>query len=276
MRAATLPPVQDALRPLDPHEPLGLWTRPAPPPAHYPELRAVAFELSSCGDRVAGRLLLPPEGDGPFPVAMLQHGAGGSKEVEYVTATAGPWARRGVAVASIDFPLHGERADAKLSAPMLAALLGGPGAAAPCGLLDSLFRQAVVDLQRTADALERLPWLDARRLAYAGFSMGTVIGAVFCGLDPRPRAVALALGGVGLGPPHLDAARYVGRIAPRPLLMLNTTGDETFPRPRVEALFAAASEPKQLCWFEGGHRDLPGAALKTMWQFLRPHLGVDT
>jgi dienelactone hydrolase len=266
--------VPDPLLSLDPDEPLGLWTGPAAPPAAYPELRAQAFELSSCGDRVPGRLLLPPEGDGPFPVVLLQHGAGGSKEADYLTATAGPWARRGVAVASIDFPLHGERADAKLSERLLAALLRGPREAEPGGLLDSLFRQAVVDLRRTADALERLPGLDAERLAYAGFSMGTVIGAVFCGVDPRPRAVALAIGGVGLGPPHLDAAHYVGRIAPRPLLMVNTTEDETFPRPRVEALFEAAAEPKELRWFAGGHRELPGAALKAMWQFLGPRLGV--
>ncbi len=254
----------------DASEPLGLWTGAAAPPQPYPELRALAFEFSSRGDRVPGRLLLPAQGDGPFPVVLLQHGAGGSKDADYLAATGGPWARRGVAIASIDFPLHGQRGDAKLSAQLLTALAGQAREAASARLLRQLFRQAVVDLGRTVDALGQLPQLDASRLAYAAFSMGAVIGAVFCGVDPRPRAAAFAVG--GLGASTGDVAPYVGRIAPRPLLMVNTTGDQIFPRASVEALFEAASEPKELRWFEGSHTELPGEALKTMWRFLQPHL----
>lgn len=258
----------------DAAEPLGLWTGGAAPPDSHPELRALAFEFSSRGDRVPGRLLLPAEGEGPFPVVLLQHGAGGSKESDYLAATGGPWARRGAAVASIDFPLHGERAEGKLTERLLEAVVQREHAGATAELLRDLFSQAVVDLRRTVDALEALPRLDASRLAYAAFSMGAVIGAVFCAVDPRPRAAAFAVGGAGLGPPGVDATDYVARIAPRPLLMVNTTGDRTFPRHRVEALFEAASEPKELHWFEGGHDELPGAALKAMWRFLEPHLGA--
>jgi dienelactone hydrolase len=232
----------------------------------------VAFEFSSGGDRVPGRLLLPAEAGSALPVVLLQHGAGGSKEADYLVATAGPWVRRGVAVASIDFPLHGERSDAKLSDRLWSALASRSAGEADVPLLDLLFRQALRDLHRAADALEALPQVDATRLAYAGFSLGSVIGCAFCARDARPRAAALALAGAGLAPSAWDATLHVGRIAPRPLLMVNTRGDEVFPRDRVEALFAAAAEPKELRWFDGPHNRLPGEALKAMWVFLEPHL----
>ena len=108
--------------PFDVDEPLGLVRQTIPAPETYADLRASRFEFSSRGDRVPGRLLLPPGSDGPFPLVLLQHGAGGSKDAPYLDATAGPWGRGGVAVASIDFPLHGQRASAKLSERLLGSL----------------------------------------------------------------------------------------------------------------------------------------------------------
>jgi fermentation-respiration switch protein FrsA (DUF1100 family) len=111
-------------------------------------------------------------------------------------------------------------------------------------------------------------------MAYAGFSLGSIVGATFCAVDPRPRAAALALGGAGVGPPESDPARTVADFAPRPLLVVGATRDATIPRSATEALFEAAGEPKQMLWFDGTHTELPGAALKAMWEFLREHLGL--
>ena len=49
----------DELRLQGYREPLGLWSRRAPTPDRYPEVRAYRFEYSSRGDRVSGRLWLP-------------------------------------------------------------------------------------------------------------------------------------------------------------------------------------------------------------------------
>jgi fermentation-respiration switch protein FrsA (DUF1100 family) len=65
---------------------------------------------------------------------------------------------------------------------------------------------------------------------------------------------------------------WVAGIAPRPVLFVNMNGDETVSRAASEALHAAAREPKQVMWFDGGHRELPGRAAKAMWTFLRRHL----
>jgi hypothetical protein len=135
-------------------------------------------------------------------------------------------------------------------------------------------RQAVIDLRRSLDAAASLPALDSRRIAYAAVSLGSIIGATFCGVDPRPCAAALALGGGGLGPPETDPVRHIGRFAPRPLLFVGARHDQTIPRAATEALFAAAGEPKQLLWFDATHTALPGKALKAMWHFLRAQLRI--
>jgi dienelactone hydrolase len=255
-------------------EPIALWTASAVAPAGAPSLRARRFEYSSRGDRVPGLLLLPSEGDGPFPLVLLQHGAGGSKHSEYLDAARLPWVQRGVAVASIDFPLHGERASAKLSEQLLTATAKSVRSAHAdtIALWSEFSRQAVADLGRALDALAELPELDAQRVAYAGFSLGAILGALFCPTDPRPRAAALALGGAGIGPPDFDPAASIGAFAPRPLLFVNATHDERIPRAAAEALHASARDPKEIAWFDCGHHDLPGAGLKAMWTFLARHL----
>ena len=260
---------EDALFASDPGEPLALWQRPQAPPATATDLRCFGFEYASRGDRVPGRLLLPPRGAGPFPLVLLQHGLGGCKESPYLDATAPVWVRDGAAVASIDFPLHGARAGGKLG-----DRLASPAGAASGALANELMRQAVIDLRRALDAAAQLSGVDARRAVYAGFSLGAIIGATFCGVDPRPRAAALALAGGGLGPPETDPLRHVGRIAPRPVLLVGATRDETVPAAATEALFAAAGEPKQLLWFEASHQALPGTALKAIWRFLCAPLGL--
>jgi hypothetical protein len=258
----------------DATEPLDLWHADTPAPGVLPGVRERRFEFSSRGDRVPGRLLLPPAGDGPFPVVLLQHGAGGSKDAAYLNAAAGPWARGGAAVACIDFPLHGERASAKLTQDLLRGLAGAAPLSSGETLRRRLVTQAVTDLQRAVDALSGIPSIDSERVAYAGFSMGAILGAIFCGLDPRPRAAALALGGGGIGPADVDPAAYIGRFSPRPILFVNAERDEVIPRSATEALYAAAGDPKEIRWFDTTHSGLRGVALKAMWAFLRPQLGL--
>jgi dienelactone hydrolase len=257
-------------------EPVALWMRDTRPPASATELRARRFEYSSRGDRVPGLLLLPPEGAGPFPLVLLQHGAGGSKDADYLGPVREPWARRGLAVASIDFPLHGERASAKLNELVLAALAAPSRVRNDDGLalLVELARQATSDLARAVDALTTLQEIDADRVGYAAFSMGAMLGSLYIPYDARVRAAALAVGGAGFGPKTIDPTSHIAGFAPRPLLFVNASRDERIPRSAAEALHAAARDPKEVVWFDAGHNDLPGQALKSMWTFLARHLDV--
>lgn len=260
----------------DPAEPLGLWLGEAAPPPLAPELRALAFELSSRGDRVPGHVWLPPTGGGPFPTVVLQHGATGSKDSDYMGIAAAPWVRGGAAVVCIDLPLHGARASAKLHHLALAGLglVGDGPTPAARSIVRELVRQTVVDLRRTVDALAHFPQLDAQRLAFVGLSLGAILGATWCAVDPRPCAVALALAGGGFGGPAVDPAERIGRIAPRPLLFVNMSEDRTVPRAATETLYGAAGQPKEIHWFAGDHKEITGAGFKKIWQFLAEHLGL--
>ena len=55
--------------------------------------------------------------------------------------------------------------------------------------------------------------------------------------------------------------RYVARIAPRPIVMVNGIDDPQMPRTAVEALYDAAREPKALVWLHTGHLEPTDSAL---------------
>jgi fermentation-respiration switch protein FrsA (DUF1100 family) len=55
------------------------------------------------------------------------------------------------------------------------------------------------------------------------------------------------------GGPAVAPERWVGRIAPRPFLMLNASGDERLPRRAILALYEKARQPKELQWIPGPH-----------------------
>lgn len=55
----------------------------------------------------------------------------------------------------------------------------------------------------------------------------------------------------------LEPERYVARVSPRPIVMVNGADDPQMPREAVEALYDAAREPKSLVWLRTGHL-MPG------------------
>ncbi|HKA16321.1 MAG TPA: acetylxylan esterase [Myxococcota bacterium] len=195
-------------------EPLGLWVRKGARIAAHPELRTQEIEFSSRGDRVTGQLILPAEGGGPYPLVLVQHALGDSAAGVLGSVGTG-WVEAGAAVAAVDFPLHGARADQKLLGMLTDGRSAGPHRAA---ITAEFTQQAVIDLERALDALAAATWIDAERIAYVGFGLGGQLGGAFCALDPRPATAALAArvgGALEAGP---DPARYLARIAPRPVL----------------------------------------------------------
>jgi dienelactone hydrolase len=215
----------DDLRLAGYREPLGLWMRKGARIAAHPGLRTHELEFASRGDRVTGHLILPAEGGGPHPLVLVQH-AFGDSAARALGSVGASWALAGAAVAAVDFPLHGARADQKLFGVLVNGRSGDPRRA---GLAREFTQQAVIDLERALDALASATWIDAERIAYVGFGLGAQIGGAFCALDPRPAAAALGPGvGAALagGP---DAERYVERIAPRPVLRFGEPPEESAP-----------------------------------------------
>ena len=139
-----------------------------------------------------------------------------------------------------------------------------------------------------ADYLANRPDVDPSRLGAIGASLGVPGVVAWASGDQRPRAVALLFGGgnlrlvwdsrldeeitwrplrgvtaaaLGYVLRPLEPTRWVGLIAPRPLLLVNGADDEWIPRRSVEALYQAAGEPKRVIWVGGRHLRPDDAAL---------------
>jgi len=250
----------DELRLAGFREPLGLWQRRVTPPGGASDVRAYRLEYSSRGDRVACRLWLPRKHGVECPLVLVQP-PGDSASRDRLDRIGRTWAQLGLALASIDPPLRGSRADPKLS-----RLVGTPFQPGPLRggdpLRVELARQAVIDLERTLDALCGLEEIDRERIAFVGMGLGAMFGAAFCALDPRPRAAVLIGAGAGLAPAEVDPGSYIGRFAPRPLLLLHLRGGAV-PAAAAEALGAAAGGAVEQAWLdaaEGWDTALPACS----------------
>ncbi|HWE42901.1 MAG TPA: hypothetical protein VG432_10365 [Gemmatimonadaceae bacterium] len=132
------------------------------------------------------------------------------------------------------------------------------------------------------DHLLRLPGVDTARVEAVGVSLGAPFMCIAGALDRRftrvwsihgsggsytpleanmrrtirfapLRSVAAAIADVIIAGPRLDPVRWVPRVAPRPFIMVNASGDERLPRRAVDALYRAAREPKEIVWMSGRH-----------------------
>ena len=218
-----------------------------------------------------------------YPAVILLAGSGGHKDTDYVRYTADMLSTLGIASLSIDAQYHGDRAVVGKSGDI--HLVGDPD-------MRDAFIQTVIDLRRAVDFLASKPEIDPKRIGYMGFSQGGIIGGTFIGVEPRINASILAVAGGGLiaagkerglftdsnADAFATAARLTDPIyfimgyAGRPLLMLSAKKDELIPKAMTDALYGAASEPKEIVWFNSGHALTPTALLVNVKAFFQKHL----
>ncbi len=212
--------------------------------------RRVALRFGRDGDaeRVPALLLLPP-GTAPGPAAVLLHGYSSRKE-DMADLVGRGLLQQGIASLAIDLPLHGERrgdVDFRSVRNPLA--------------LTQAWRRALADARLALGYLGARPEVDAQRLALTGYSMGSFLGVQVAADTPVVRALVLAAGGdLPAGTPFdrlvravADPLRAVRRLAGRPLLMVHGRRDSTVRPEQAQRLFDAASEPKELRWYDAGH-----------------------
>ena len=217
-----------------------------------PGLEAVTFRSRS-GDRIAGVYVAPRRGR----VVVLTHGSGGDRSD--LSGEAKLLARAGFGVLSFDWPGHGESEGA-----------------VEWGRSE---RQA---LQGALDWLAQRPAVLASHVGVVGFSMGGYIVAQVAADDARLAAVVLsatphdpiehtrweyrrlgpltqwpallALRVSGFDPGDQTPERVVARIAPRPLLLVRGSEDESVASWMTERLERGARAPKRVLLVEGaGH-----------------------
>jgi dienelactone hydrolase len=132
----------------------------------------------------------------------------------------------------------------------------------------------VAELRQALDLLLAQPGVDPERLAYVGHDFGAMYGVLVGQADPRPRCYVLMAGTPRFPdwylyyPPLEGAAREafvaemapldpignVARLAPAPVLFQFGRDDPHVPVERGQAFFDAAAEPKQIRWYDAGHR----------------------
>jgi fermentation-respiration switch protein FrsA (DUF1100 family) len=204
---------------------------------------------------------------------MWQGGFGSTKEDSSQT-----WqclASLGLATLSIDLRHHGARGS---GAAELERVCRDPS------LYAEVIRGTVSDLRSAIDYLETQPYCFGC-IASAGVSLGGAVATILTATDERIKAAlimstpgrwrevlthariprcsertldpeALASAQKILSP--LDPARFIGRIAPRPVLILSGLDDEIVVTSTARALQTAARRPKTIVNYSGGHDPFSG------------------
>jgi len=147
-------------------------------------------------------------------------------------------------------------------------------------------RSAILDTPAAVllalDYLADQPDIDRERIEAVGVSLGAPFVTIAAALDPRiarvwvvhgsggaytplefnlrrqlgSRAASVPIAGLAtmlISGPRLAPERWVGDIAPRPLVMINAIDDERLPRASIARLYESAGEPKEQIWVAGGH-----------------------
>ena len=159
-------------------------------------------------------------------------------------------------------------------------------------------RGTVADLRSAVDYLENQPFC-RHNVAYAGVRFAGIVGTLLAADDRRVKAAVLIstpgtfrgalttrgnsiLPGIAsdrtqlaaavrtLSP--LDPARFVGRISPRPVLILSGLDDKTISKANARRLQAAARRPKTIVEYRGGHDPTSGPAASSNGQAITSFL----
>lgn len=215
--------------------------------------RRITLRFGREGDaeRVPGLLLLPDgaSAERSAPAAVLLHGYSSRKE-DMAELVGRGLLGQGIASLAIDLPLHGERRgdiDFRSVRNPLA--------------LTQAWRRGLADGKLALGYLGARPEVDPGRLGLTGYSMGSFLGVQIAADSPAVRALVLAAGGdLPAGTPFdrlvravADPLKAVRRFDGRPLLMVHGQRDGTVRPEQAQRLFDAASEPKELRWYDAGH-----------------------
>lgn len=236
-----------------------------------PQFTAKAMSYASPGgDRVSG-IVLAPVGDERPAGVIFMHGAGGSR-IDFL-GDASELAKAGAVAMTIDSPFSRSESE-QIRA----------GAAPPETIHELMIRNAQ-DLVRGLDVLVRHYDADPARLAVVGYSMGVQAAVTAAAIDGRAKAVVLMAGRAHPsrtpGDPaweklfeSIDTIHFLPDLAPARVLVQGGERDQVIPRAELEALYEAASKPKQIRWYAAGHELTPKAGRERV-TWLKEKLGLE-
>jgi pimeloyl-ACP methyl ester carboxylesterase len=233
------------------------------------EIRIVDLSYASpLGGTVPAYLILPP-GEGKHPAVLFLHPGQGSRSTFVDEAV--ELAKRGIVGLTISAPfLRPENRSQRGELPF----------AAEASRKEQI--QTIVDVRRGFDLLLSRPEVDPQRLAYVGHSLGATVAGPLVAIDRRPIAYVLMAGYPSLTHAEtdghdqgaiffqeiltpeqrqaylgamspIDSVHYIGAAAPAKLLFQFARTDEFITPWDAEVYVQAASEPKEVKWYDTDH-----------------------
>lgn len=235
-------------------------------------VRARRFDLDRGGRRVPGMVWTPARSSEPRRLVLIGHGASGNKIQDYVVSMARRLVRHGgLAAASIDGPVHGDRRQRLDDGSSVVFL----HFAQVWSSDDNMTDEMVDDYVATVDALQEMPEIGEGPVGWWGLSMGTILGLPFVAAESRIEAAVLGCMGL-TGPTRSRIEADAPRVT-CPVLFLVQWDDELFARDTAFALFdALGSKNKRLHASTGSHGSVPDEELSASEAFLTRYLGAGT
>jgi cephalosporin-C deacetylase-like acetyl esterase len=154
----------------------------------------------------------------------------------------------------------------------------------------------VIELRRALDVLLAQPGIDPSRIGYVGHDFGAMYGALVAAIDRRPQKY------VFLTPTYsfadwfvfgskysdeenaayqkemavLDPTRFVSQAAPAKLFFQFAHHDYYVPERAAQVLYNAASDPKEIAWYDAAHdmEDRERLSVSDRLSWLRKELGL--
>ena len=252
------------------------------------EFNSVSFD-SPAGGSVPGLMNRPIGRSGPRPGVVVMHPSGNAtapvKGARLAQNEMAALARRGAVVIGIDAPYFRR---------------GGsnPPTWSPLDRPEQI--QLMKDLQRAVDALLAQGNVDPARIGFSGYSYGGMVGVHFAGIERRLRAAVIMAGYGGSvtlathrdrvqGLSTLSCAvrsawfqdnvpiepiRFIPGAAPTALLFQIARFDTAVPLEDAQAVYDAASSPKEVLYYDTGH-GLNQQATVDRFNWLAKQIGID-
>lgn len=227
----------------------------------------VDITLESSSGLIVDLSVLVPHGTNiarPLTVVLAGYGTG-RKATKLLSGT------KGIIVAAISYPYYG---DTKINA--IQQFLSNV----------KEIQQGIIDTAPAVllalDYLVKQPYVNPQQVEMVGVSFGAFLASIPAAIDKRFKRLWLVQGAgdpagvfeyyIGNGIEnnllrklaaglleyviaghYLKPERWVGKIAPRPVIVINTENDVAFPENSVTTLHHALNQPNEIIWVKGRH-----------------------
>lgn len=221
--------------------------------------------LSTSGLKVLVTIRIPAQIQGPLPVALLLGGVGTGRDACRII----PRLQYAICV-SISYPYQGSKS------------IEGLDFFYNIREIQKTVKDTPPALMLALDYVLSQPYSDLQQVELIGVSFGAYFISIPAVLDKRVTRVWIVHGaaqpvkaiihyserdsgtnylkrvlafyiGYAIGSQHVDPGKWVNRISPRPVMLINAENDRTFSPETVAALHNATRQPKKIFWTSGEH-----------------------